>query len=72
MKFDNKRRIADSLKPTYENVTREFITRTLSKILFSNDLPNFEFEFRENEALDFIEKILLDFRNKYKDDESFF
>ena len=67
-----KRTIADSLKPTYENVTREFLTRTLYKILFSEELPNLGFEFREIEALDFIEQTLLDFRSKYKSDESFF
>ena len=37
-----------------QNVTREFLTRTLYKILFSEELPNLRFEFRESEALDFI------------------
>ena len=72
MSFNKKRTIADSLKPTYENVTREFITKTLYKILFSDELPNFGFEFRESEALDFIEKTLLDYRSRYKNDASFF
>ena len=72
MSFNKKRTIADSLKPTYENVTREFIAETLYKILFSDELPNFGFEFRESEALDFIEKTLLDYRSRYKDDASFF
>lgn len=65
------RAIADSLKPTFENVTREFITNTLYKILFSDELPNFIFEFREEEAIIFIEKTLQDYRNQFKD-ESFF
>ena len=50
--------VAESWLPTFENVTREFITETLYKLLFSEDLPNFKFEFRENEAIDFIEKVL--------------
>lgn len=64
------RTIADSLKPTFENVTREFITKTLYKILFSDELPNFTFDFREEEAIIFIEKTLQDYRNKFRD-ESF-
>lgn len=64
------RTIADSLKPTFENVTREFITKTLYKILFSDELPNFTFDFREEEAIIFIEKTLQDYKNKFRD-ESF-
>ena len=64
------RTIADSLKPTFENVTREFITNTLYKILFSEELPNFKFDFREDEAITFIEKTLQDYRNQFRD-ESF-
>lgn len=64
----NKRTIADSLKPTFENVTREFLTNTLYKILFSDEFPNFRFDFRENEAIEFIEKTLQDYRNKFKDE----
>lgn len=59
--------IADSLKPTFENVAREFITKTLYKILYSNEMPNFTFDFRENEAIEFIEKTLQDYRNEYTD-----
>ena len=58
MYSNNNRTIAQSLKPTFENVTREFITETLYKILFSEEIPNFRFDFRENEAIEFIEKIL--------------
>lgn len=71
MDLENRKTIANSLKPTFENVTREFITDTLYKILFSDELPNFDFEFRENEAIEFIKKTLQDYRNKFKD-ESFF
>lgn len=59
--------IADSLKPTFENVAREFITKTLYKILYSNEMPNFTFDFREDEAIEFIEKTLQDYRNEYTD-----
>ena len=52
------RTIADSLKPTFENVTREFITNTLYKILFSDELPNFIFDFREDEGIAFESVIL--------------
>ena len=57
--------VAKSWMPTYENVTREFITETLYKILFSEDLPNFKFEFREDEAIDFIEDTLKSYSNKF-------
>lgn len=52
--------IAECWQPTFENVTREFITETLYKIMFSENLPNFTFDFREKEAIDFIEKVLND------------
>ena len=57
--------VAESWMPTYENVTREFITETLYRILFSEDLPNFKFEFREDEAIGFIENILKSCSDKY-------
>lgn len=50
-----KGRVAKLWQPTFENVTREFIIDALYRILFSDDLPNFRFDFREFEALDFIE-----------------
>ena len=65
MYSNNNRTIAQSLKPTFENVTREFITETLYKILFSEEIPNFRFDFRENEAIEFIEKILKEYTEKY-------
>lgn len=52
------RSIAESLKPTFENVTRKFIVETMYDILFNEELPNFKFEFREDEAIEFIEKVL--------------
>lgn len=64
------RTIAESLNPTFENVTREFITDTLYKILFSDEFPNFKFNFIEDEAIEFIEKTLQDYRDEFKN-ESF-
>jgi len=58
--------VAEGWMPTYENVTREFITETIYKILFSEDLPNFKFEFREDEAIDFIENILKSYSDEYE------
>lgn len=66
----NNRTIAECLKPTFENVTREFITDTLYKILFSDELPNFKFNFKEDEAIEFIEKTLQDYRDEFRN-ESF-
>ena len=67
MTLNNNQTIADSLKPTFENVTREFITETLYKILFSEELPNFRFIFTETEAIEFIEKTLSNYRNQFND-----
>ena len=57
--------VAEDWMPTFENVTREFITETLYKLLFSEELPNFRFDFRENEAIEFIENILKNYSDKY-------
>ena len=57
--------IAECWLPTFENVSREFITQTLYKILFSEEVPNFRFVFMEDEAIDFIEKVLKDYSKKY-------
>lgn len=57
--------VAESWKPTFENVTREFITETLYKILFDKYIPNFKFEFREDEAINFIENVLRDYSEQY-------
>ena len=61
-----KGKIAESWLPTYENVTREFICDSLHKILFNEKLPNFKFEFREPEAIEFIEKTLSEYSKEYK------
>lgn len=65
MKLEKGKTIEESLMPTFENVTREFITITMYKILFSKKLPNFKFEFREKEAIDFIEKLVKEHSEKY-------
>lgn len=57
--------IAEDWKPTFENVAREFITEALPNILFGEKLPNFRFEFRETEAIDFIEEVLKDYTHEY-------
>lgn len=52
MNFDiNERHIAESLRSTLENVTREFIIETMKDILFSSDAPNFNFIFMEKEGI---------------------
>ena len=56
-----KRTIGESLKPTFKNVSEKFITDTMYKILFDEKQANFNFDFREPEAIDFIESIF----NKY-------
>ena len=66
MKEEYTGTVAECWMPTYENVTREFITETIYKILFSEDLPNFKFEFREDEAIDFIENILKSYSDEYE------
>lgn len=64
--------IAESLKPTFENVTREFIVYSMDELLFNDQIPNICFEFKENEAVEFIEKILNDFviKNDYFHEKS--
>ena len=56
--------IDESLKPTFENVTREFIVYSMHELLFNDEIPNIGFEFTKNEAVEFIEKILNDFVKK--------
>ncbi len=50
MKLPNNRTIADCWLPTFENVSREFVIDNLEKLLFSDELPNFRFDFREKEV----------------------
>lgn len=56
--------IAESLTPTFENVTREFVVYSMNELLFSDEIPNIGFEFTENEAIEYIEKVLNDFVKK--------
>lgn len=63
--MEQKRTIAEVLKPTFENVTREFITHSIYEILFSKDNFNFKFDFQEKEALNYIEEILNQYAEKY-------
>ena len=51
-------KIAEDWLPTYENVTREFVTETLYRMIFGEKLPNFLFDFREPEAMKFVESLL--------------
>jgi len=60
--------VAECWMPTFENVAREFITDTLYKLLFSEEIPNFRFDFREYDAINFIENIL----NSYSDEYDFY
>jgi len=60
-----KGRVAESWQPTFENVTREFITDALYKILFNDELPNFRFDFRESKAIEFIEEVIVNNVQQY-------
>ena len=55
------KKIEEDLKPTFENVALEFVTSIMEEILFNENEVYFKFDFREKEALDFIQKQL----NKY-------
>ncbi len=57
--------VAKDWEPTYENVVREFSVYTLYKILFGEDFPNFNIDFREKEAIDSIEDVLNNYAIKY-------
>lgn len=65
-----KQCVTEMWQPTFENVAREFITDTLYKILFSDELPNFTFDFRERKAIEFIEEVLLNSMQKYDSEKS--
>lgn len=69
MKIQNNRTIADSWLPTFENVAREFVIDNLEKLLSSDEIPNFKFDFREEEAIEFIENIMKQYENSFKDDK---
>lgn len=57
--------VSDSLKPTFKNVTNEFITRTMYKLLYSKEIPNFRMRFVEPEAVDYIRKTLQEYATTY-------
>ncbi len=57
--------IAETLKPTLKNVSEKFITSTMYKLMFDEELPNIKFDFRENEAIAFIESVLKKYCKKY-------
>lgn len=65
MKLPNNRKIADCWLPTFENVTREFIIDNLENLLSSDELPNFKFDFKEKEAIEFIEDIMKKYANSF-------
>ena len=65
MKLPNNRTIADSWLPTFENVAREFIIDNLENLLSSEELPNFKFDFKEKEAIEFIENIMKKYANSF-------
>ena len=50
--------ISETLKPTYENVTKEFIESTLYILLCNSTKTNFRMRFEEPEAMQFITQIL--------------
>lgn len=61
-----ERTIAESLKPTFKNVSEKFITDTMYKMLFDEKQANFNFDFREPEAIDFIESVFKKYCKKYE------
>lgn len=50
--------VAETLKPTYENVTKEFIKNTLYTLLCNRSKTNFRMRFEETEAIEYITKVL--------------
>lgn len=69
MRLPNNRTIADSWLPTFENVAREFVLYSLEKILSSDELPNFKFDFKEKEAIEFIENVMKKYADSFKKTE---
>jgi len=66
--------IADRLMPTFENVALEFCVTTMKDILLNDKKTNFNFVFRQPEALIFIEemfdKYIVDYYSGFKEDAS--
>lgn len=63
---EERRSIAESLKPTVENVARKFIIDIMYDILLNDKAFNFKFDFREDEAIDFIEGIIKSYPYEFK------
>lgn len=59
--------IADSLTPTIDNVIRKFIMKTMRDILFNDKVVSFNFVFKQPEAIDFIEQVLFQETENYKE-----
>lgn len=59
----SEKRIADSLKPTSDNVIRHFLVYTMNEILFGEYYPNFKFDFREPEAIIYIQNFYKNYPN---------
>ena len=63
---EERRSIAETLKPTVENVAREFVINIMYDILLNDKALNFKFDFKEDEAIDFIEEIIKSYPYEYK------
>ena len=50
--------VSETLKPTYENVTKEFIESTLYTLLYNKSKTNFRMRFEEPEAMKYITEVL--------------
>lgn len=57
--------VSERLKPTLKNVTNEFITSTMYRLLYSEEIPNFKVRFTESEAMEFIRGILREYTTTY-------
>jgi len=55
---DFKGKVTKEWIPTFENVAREFITDNMYRLMFDEKLANIRFEFREEEAMEFVKKVL--------------
>ena len=61
MEYEGK--VAEPLKPTYENVTKEFIETTLYTLLCNRSKTNFGIRFEEADAMQYITTILQELAN---------
>lgn len=63
-----KRTISETLTPTFENVSREFIYTTIKNIILGKAQMAFNFIFTQKEAIEFIEEVLIKALNNYFSD----